>query len=197
MRGDRSPRRWRSPPSPPPPTTGEGRPRVAAAARGGKPGAARSRPGPAATSPHDASGRAPRTDARVQPMRQAAPRARPISTALGRKRRALAPHGLGLARAALCSSRARAGWGCLPSPCTSDLGCRQRRDAKAKPCPRLPQTWANVALAWRCGPGYSVRKRRGASTLPSRSREAPIPGRAGLRLSLGTETEKGSPVTGP
>ena len=85
---------------------------------------------------------------------QAAPRARPISAALRRKRRALAPHGPGLARAVLAPHRPRRGWGCLPEPAPQTWdAARTGETRKRSPCPRtLPQTWANVPLS----PGGAV-----------------------------------------
>lgn len=131
---------------------------------------------------------------------QAAPRARPISAALGRKRRGetgararprqgrslpfTGPGGVGVYRAA------------------PDLGCRQeaRREGGGAPLPPgASQTWANVALS----PGGAVRLPRFGSAgerlnFPSRVPRGPIPGRAGLRLtSWGRGNGEGKPSHGP
>lgn len=114
----------------------------------------------------------------------------------GRSRR----YRLGLARAALALHRPGRGWGLLtePAPQTWDAA-RGGETRRRSPCPRaLPQTWANVALS----PGGAVlasqrSEAQGAlPPSPAGSREAPIPGRAGLRLtSWGRGNGEGKPVT--
>ena len=138
----------------------------------------RSRPGPAAALA-SRCGRpgAPRTDARVRPMRAGRPESaanqRGVREEEAGARAARARPRLGRPS----SSQARAGVGLLTGACTSDLGCRLgRRDARAKPLPpgASPDMGQCSALARRCGPGFPTFGSAGsASTLPQPGPEKP------------------------